>query len=83
MSLIGNSDVRSTAASADDDAMQLLQERRFDGVVYGYHPPDSSIDSVIDKLHENSALSEVPVVMYSEEPLLLDVAIAPTETFRP
>ncbi len=75
MKLIGNGDVHSTAAEDRDDALRLLRERRFDCVVFDIHPPDSSVDEVIDHIHADAKLSDVPLVMYSEAPLLLDDAM--------
>jgi CheY-like chemotaxis protein len=72
MSLIGNGDVRSTAAGKEDDALALLQERRFDCVVFDAERPDFSVDTLIEKISGNDALKQVPLVMYSEQPLLLE-----------
>jgi CheY-like chemotaxis protein len=75
MDLIGNGDVRSTAASEQQDALRLLEERRFDCVVFDAERPDGAVDALIDKINANKQLGEVPLVMYSEEPQLLDDAM--------
>jgi hypothetical protein len=72
MELIGNGDVRSTATSQQQDALQLLDERSFDCVVFDIDEPDGSVDALIDKINAKKELSDVPLVMYSEEPQLLD-----------
>jgi signal transduction histidine kinase/DNA-binding response OmpR family regulator len=72
MDLIGNGDVRSTAASQQQDALRLLDERSFDCVVFDVDPPDGSVDALIDKINAKKELSDLPLVMYSEEPQLLD-----------
>jgi HAMP domain-containing protein/signal transduction histidine kinase/CheY-like chemotaxis protein len=72
MDLIGNGDVNSTAAAEQQDALRLLEERRFDCVVFDAGPPDGSVDTLIDKINAKKELSDVPLVMYSEEPQLLD-----------
>jgi signal transduction histidine kinase/DNA-binding response OmpR family regulator len=71
LSLIGNGDVRSTATGEGQDALRLLEEKSFDCVVFDVRP-DVPVDEIIDKINANSALEQIPLVMYSEEPLLLD-----------
>jgi HAMP domain-containing protein/signal transduction histidine kinase/DNA-binding response OmpR family regulator len=72
LGLIGNGDVRATAAGGGSDVLRLLDEQRFDCVVFDMQPPDTSIDSVIEHINGNSKLGDLPLIMYSEEPLLLD-----------
>jgi CheY-like chemotaxis protein len=75
LSLIGNGDVRSTAASQEEDALQLLAEKRFDCVVFDAHRPSFSVDALIEKISSHGIRDQIPLVMYSEEPLLLDDAM--------
>jgi CheY-like chemotaxis protein len=75
LSLIGNGDVRSTAASQEEDALRLLGEKRFDCVVFDAHRSCFSVDALIEKIGNHAALDQIPLVMYSEEPLLLDDAM--------
>jgi CheY-like chemotaxis protein len=75
MELIGNGDVRSTAASEQQDALRLLEEQQFDCVVFDVERPNGSVDALIDKINEKKELSDVPLVMYSQEPQLLDDAM--------
>jgi CheY-like chemotaxis protein len=75
LALIGNGDVRSTAAAEGREALQLLGERRFDCIVFDVGSPDANVDAVIDHVNGHSPLSETPLVMYSEEPMLLDDAM--------
>jgi CheY-like chemotaxis protein len=72
VNLIGNGDVRSTAASREEDAFRLLSEKRFDCVVFDAQQPTFSVDSLIEKISSQATLDQVPLVMYSEEPMLLD-----------
>jgi signal transduction histidine kinase/CheY-like chemotaxis protein len=69
LQLIGNGDVRPTAA-AGPDALRLLEERQFDCVVFDAQAADFSVDALIEKINGRSY--QVPLVMYSEEPQLLD-----------
>jgi CheY-like chemotaxis protein len=72
LKLIGNGDVRPVATGESQEAMRLLEECKFDCVVFDVHPPDFSVDALIDKINTNHDLQQVPLVMYSEQPLLLD-----------
>jgi CheY-like chemotaxis protein len=72
LTLIGNGDVRSTPVKGGRDAIKLLEDEQFDCVVFEVTPADASVDAVIEQLHGNSTTSDVPLIMYSEEPLLLD-----------
>jgi signal transduction histidine kinase/CheY-like chemotaxis protein/HAMP domain-containing protein len=75
INLIGNGDVCSTAASHEEDALRLLAEKRFDCVVFDAHRPNFSVDALIEKIGGQALLDQTPLVMYSEEPLLLDEAM--------
>jgi CheY-like chemotaxis protein len=75
LGLIGNGDVRSTAASQEEDALRLLAEKRFDCVVFDAQRPCFSVDALIEKIGSHATLVQIPLVMYSEEPLLLDDAM--------
>ena len=75
LSLIGNGDVRSTATGEGQEALRLLEERRFDCVVFDGQPADFSVDRADRQDQRQRQLSEIPLVMYSEEPLLLDDAM--------
>jgi CheY-like chemotaxis protein len=75
LALIGNGDVHSTAAAESREALKLLDERRFDCIVFDVQTPDLNVDAVIDHVNGHSPCSETPLVMYSEEPMLLDDAM--------
>jgi signal transduction histidine kinase/CheY-like chemotaxis protein len=75
LALIGNGDVQSTAASREEDAFRLLSEKRFDCVITGADRPSVSIDALIEKISHHAKRDPVPLVMYSDEPLLLDEAM--------
>jgi signal transduction histidine kinase/HAMP domain-containing protein/DNA-binding response OmpR family regulator len=72
LSIIGNGDVRPTAAAETSDALRLLDEQRFDCIVFDIQSADGSVDQVIDHVNDSSQSRDIPLVMYSEEPLLLD-----------
>jgi CheY-like chemotaxis protein len=72
LSVIGNGDVHSMAAEGREDALRLLGEQRFDCVVFDINPRDPAVDEVIDYIHADAKLNDLPLVMYSEAPLLLD-----------
>jgi CheY-like chemotaxis protein len=74
LSLIGNGDVRSTATDEGQEALRLLEERPFDCVVLDGQRADLSVDLLIDKISDNG-WRQTPLVMYSDEPLLLDDAM--------
>ena len=75
LNVIGNGDVRPTAVASGAEALKILDEKQFDCVVFDVNAPESSVDAVIDRLHANPQHSDTPLVMYSEEPLLLDEAM--------
>jgi CheY-like chemotaxis protein len=75
LALIGNGDVHSTTAAESREALRLLGERRFDCIVFDVETPDANVDAVIDHVNGHSPSSETPLVMYSEEPMLLDDAM--------
>jgi CheY-like chemotaxis protein len=72
LALIGNGDVHSTAAAESQQALKLLDERQFDCIVFDVQSPDANVDAVIDRVNGHSPSGEIPLVMYSEEPMLLD-----------
>jgi signal transduction histidine kinase/HAMP domain-containing protein/DNA-binding response OmpR family regulator len=74
LSLIGNGDVRSTATGEGQEALRLLEERPFDCIVLDGGRADLSVDLLLDKINDNGN-AKVPLVMYSDEPLLLDDAM--------
>src|SRR5262249_27743969 len=72
LALIGNGYVHSTAAAEGKEALKLLDERQFDCIVFDMQSPTANVDSVIDRVNGHSPFGETPLVMYSEEPMLLD-----------
>jgi CheY-like chemotaxis protein/two-component sensor histidine kinase len=72
LALIGNGDVRSTAAAESQEVLKLLDERQFDCIVFDMESSAANVDAVIDRVHGHSPTGETPLVMYSEEPMLLD-----------
>jgi HAMP domain-containing protein/signal transduction histidine kinase/DNA-binding response OmpR family regulator len=69
MQLIGNGDVRPTAVEGSEEALRLLGERRFDCVVIDPRVLDASPDSLIDQIAKSAAPNDLPVLLYSEDPL--------------
>jgi HAMP domain-containing protein/signal transduction histidine kinase/DNA-binding response OmpR family regulator len=76
MKLIGNGDVRPTAVGGGAEALRLLGERRFDCVVLDPRLPDTSPEAMIDGIAQSAASGEVPVLVYSEEPIAAETALA-------
>jgi CheY-like chemotaxis protein len=66
--------VRPTATGEGHEALRLLEERKFDCVVLDGRRADLSVDLLIDRISDNGN-AQVPLVMYSDEPLLLDDAM--------
>jgi HAMP domain-containing protein/signal transduction histidine kinase/CheY-like chemotaxis protein len=76
LTLIGNGDVRAFIADEEEQTVQLLKEHRFDCIVCDLHSPAGGVDHLVDHVGSNPTLSGVPLILYSEEPLLLDEAMA-------
>jgi CheY-like chemotaxis protein len=74
LSLIGNGDVRATVADEDEDALRLLQDRRFDCIVCDLQTPAGALDHLMEQVHNHDSASRTPLIMYSDEPMLLDEA---------
>jgi CheY-like chemotaxis protein len=72
LSLIGNGDVRATAAGAGREALDALEQQRFDCIVFDVQSGDGAADALIDHVHGHPQLADTPLILYSEEPLLLD-----------
>jgi hypothetical protein len=75
LNLIGNGDVRAVTADEDEEALRLLKERRFDCIVCDLHSPIGAVDHLVDHISADESLRDIPLIMYSDEPLLLEEAM--------
>jgi CheY-like chemotaxis protein len=62
-------DAEVTAVASGEEAMELLQDRRFDCVVLDLGLPGVSGWQVIDQLRTNSAIHSTPLVVYTARDL--------------
>jgi len=67
--LLGHDDIDVTIASTGSGALSMAQETPFDCMVLDLRLPDMSGFEVLEKLAEDSALSELPVVVFTGKEL--------------
>jgi CheY-like chemotaxis protein len=67
--LIGNGDVKTTAASTAAEALAALKERHFDCVVLDLGLPDMSGVQLIERIKRESANPSVPIIVYTGKEL--------------
>ncbi len=67
--LIGDQDVNITLASSGQEALAALEDKHFDCMVLDLSLPDISGFDLIDVISSNTALAELPVVVYTAKEL--------------
>jgi HAMP domain-containing protein/signal transduction histidine kinase/CheY-like chemotaxis protein len=70
--LLGYDDVDISAASDGTNALHALVSERFDCVVLDLRLPDMSGFDLLEKIHAQPELAEVPVVVYTGKDLSVD-----------
>jgi CheY-like chemotaxis protein len=63
--LLGHTDIEIEAAQSGEEALSLLQHEPFDCVVLDLRLPDMTGFEVLEKLHRESPLSDVPVIVFT------------------
>jgi CheY-like chemotaxis protein/HAMP domain-containing protein len=67
--LLGHDDVEITAAASAEQALGALKSDAFDCAVIDLRLPDMSGFELLERLHENGALSDLPVVVFTGKEL--------------
>jgi CheY-like chemotaxis protein len=73
--LVGNGKLRSTFVDTAKAALELMDDRNFDCVVYHMRPSDTSIDTLVDAIGTNDSLKHLPLVMTSDAFFALDATM--------
>jgi HAMP domain-containing protein/signal transduction histidine kinase/DNA-binding response OmpR family regulator len=73
--LVGNGDIRSTFVASGKDALELIEDRHFDCIVYHLRSDDTSIDTLVDRIGTHEALKNIPLVLYSEVGIPIDASM--------
>jgi CheY-like chemotaxis protein len=83
---IGGDAFRLTPAKCGQDALDLLGRKRVDCLVLGSEPPDMPTEVLVNRIRRESALTTLPVILYSDEQPAEDAApiklTAPMVSFR-
>jgi CheY-like chemotaxis protein len=69
VNLVGNSDIRVTAAATAGEALDLLRQRAFDCLVLDLRLPDMSGIELVEKIRTELRLAEVPIIVYTGKDL--------------
>ena len=67
--LIGNSDVHSTAVGTGEQALAALADAAFECMVLDLGLPDMSGFDLIEKIHKDLGLTQLPIIVYTGKEL--------------
>lgn len=67
--LIGNGDVKSTAAHSGTEALQLLQAQPFDCIVLDLGLPDMNGFELLNQIKQDEQLAKLPIIVYTGKEL--------------
>ncbi|MEO6027002.1 MAG: response regulator, partial [Candidatus Binatia bacterium] len=70
--LLGHTDIEITTAETGNDAIAAMRERPYDCVVLDLRLPDMSGFDVLEKMRDDDALGDVPVVVFTGKELSLE-----------
>jgi HAMP domain-containing protein/signal transduction histidine kinase/CheY-like chemotaxis protein len=65
LALLGHDDIETETAATGGEALAMLLERAFDCVVLDLHLPDMTGFQLLDRMHGEPKLAEVPVVVFT------------------
>jgi CheY-like chemotaxis protein/two-component sensor histidine kinase len=69
LELIGNGDVHTTAVSSGSEALNALENTRFDCIVMDLGLPDMTGLELIERIKETETLSRIPIIIYTGQDL--------------
>src|SRR5262249_39132741 len=67
--LIGNGDVRTTAVGTGQEALDRLNEQRFDCMVLDLKLPDMTGFDLIERLQADASMLDLPIIVYTGKEL--------------
>ncbi|MGZ5181906.1 MAG: response regulator, partial [Ramlibacter sp.] len=67
--LLGHQDIEIQSAGRGDEALAMLREQAFDCVVLDLRLPDMTGFELLEQLHADPALAEIPVVVFTGKDL--------------
>jgi len=67
--LIGEGDVRTTAVGSGEEALEALRHERYDCMVLDLRLPDMPGQALIERIHEDLGLRDLPIVVYTGKEL--------------
>jgi CheY-like chemotaxis protein len=70
--LLGHDDIEITTASTGEDALQTLLDRSFDCCVLDLRLPDMNGYDLLDRIHNEPCLRDIPVVVFTGKDLSAD-----------
>jgi len=70
--LLGHSDIEITTAATGTEALQMMLDRPFDCCVLDLRLPDMTGFELLDKIHAESNLRHIPVVVFTGKELSTD-----------
>jgi HAMP domain-containing protein/signal transduction histidine kinase/DNA-binding response OmpR family regulator len=70
--LLGHDDIEMVAVATGGDALTAMREQRFDCAVLDLRLPDMSGFELLDQLHAEPAIAEIPVVVFTGKDLTTD-----------
>ena len=70
--LIGNSDVHTTAVGSGEQALAALADAPFECMVLDLGLPDMSGFDLIEKIHKDLGLRQLPIIVYTGKELTLE-----------
>jgi CheY-like chemotaxis protein len=69
VSVIGNSDIRTTAVGSVAEALEALKARKYDCLILDLRLPDKSGVELLDMIRQDKALAGLPVIVYTGKEL--------------
>ncbi|MGZ5271954.1 MAG: response regulator, partial [Ramlibacter sp.] len=69
VALLGHQDIEIQSAGRGDEALAMLREQAFDCVVLDLRLPDMTGFELLEQLHADPALAEIPVVVFTGKDL--------------
>src|SRR5262249_44725509 len=70
--LLGHDDIDIVTTGSGEEALNILQHQRIDCMVLDLRLPDMSGFDVLHRMHDNPALSDLPVVVFTGKALSAD-----------
>src|SRR6185503_7065353 len=70
--LLGHDDIDVVTAASGEETLEILRSQRIDCMVLDLRLPDMTGFEVLHRMHENPALADLPVVVFTGKDLSPD-----------